>query len=515
MTTASALLLRARDPAAGGGRIALVEQAAPLVQTGLERCHLAVAYAQLGDRELAARCLADAAAHAGEVRVARNAARIHRTLLGDADAGKRALAACAAQLLHRDATVDEWRLLAAGWHEARDRDAALHYLAHAASAAATVDELCAVAVGYSDAGDPAAGHAAAARARGAAGSVLAWTTIARAYDALADVDGVIASLGAAEAAIASPADAAAMAHAWVFHGGGGDDEVDRCFARGVELAATEEDGELLYAAWMRLSRPRRAPDLPLPIYALRPPPPRAPAELLPRRARSFEWPYGPARLLDRLRGRMDGARLRRIASHGNSEAAGAIHAVLEDIARTGRFPHPLPWEAAEALSSERWTEDRQGTLDHTGRAFACTILCLDGAGPAMLREGNEPTLAVLLESCIALGEEAVDDLVALLAAMAGAYGETPMRLFAELALVLAQSWLDASDPRLPPAAAFLVHDEEQLAPMSAAAGRSDDWLLRLTFYHLRHHLWRSLARSILTPPAAEMEQLAQLLGAAP
>jgi hypothetical protein len=53
--------------------------------------------------------------------------------------------------------------------------------------------------------------------------------------------------------------------------------------------------------------------------------------------------------------------------------------------------------------------------------------------------------------------------------------------------------------------------------MSAAAGfgRSDDWLLRLTFYNLRHHLWRSLARSILTPPAAGLAQLAQLLGATP
>jgi len=227
------------------------------VQTGLERCHLAIAYAQLGDREPAARCVADAAAHAGEVRVARNAARIHRALLGDADAGARVLAACAAELLHRDATVDEWHLLAAGWLEAGDRDTALHYLAHAASAAATVDELCAVAEGYSDAGDPAAGHAAVVRARDAAGSVLAWTTIARASDALADVDGVSASLTAAEAVIVSPADAAAVAHAWVFHsGGGGDDEVDRCFARGVALAGTEEDGELLLAAWARLGRPR-------------------------------------------------------------------------------------------------------------------------------------------------------------------------------------------------------------------------------------------------------------------
>jgi hypothetical protein len=513
VTTASALLLRARDPTAAGRR-ELVAEAEPLVTDGLERCHLATAWAQLGERALAASALAATAADAGEVRVARNAARIHRTLLGDPAAGARTLAACAAELLPRDAAAVDWRLLAAGWREAGDRDAALYYLAHAAATAATAEELGAVSAAYADAGDLDAARATAARAGAAADSVHAWAAVAAAYDELTDLDGVAASLVAGEARIASADDAAAMATAYASHRAETAD-VERCIARGHALAGDNAgDGELLQHVRWSLDYQLAERTFTTPGYDEERR--QLPGELLRRRVRSLGWPHAPHRLLDRLRARMTPETLRSIA--GNDPFSGDDHlAALEAIAHTGRVPHPLRWAPHEAISLERWANGTHSPIDHLGRAFACAILCIEDGAPCSSEEGNAPTLAVLLESCIALGTAAVDDLVALLAAMADSYTYyNEMRIFTELALVLAAAWLDPSDPRLPAAATRLVHEETRRLEHASESQRHHGWLLRLTHFDLRHDLWRSLARSILTPATPELRQLpALLLGAAP
>lgn len=488
----------------------MLDQADALLSDGLERCHLATAQAQLADRDHAARTLAGTAAHAGEVRVARNAARIYRTLLGDPATGARMLAACAAELMQRDAPADDWRLLAAGWREAGDRGAALHYLAHAAATASTVDELCAVSIGYGDAGDHDAARAAVERAAAGAGSVFAWAAVAKAYNELADLDGVTASLAAGEARIASADDAIVMAFAYAEHGADTAD-IDRCIGRAHELAATGDDDELLRTARYTLGRAltERAFTSPRDESDRR----RSPDALLRRRPRSLGWPHAPSRLFDRLRSRIEPDQLRTIAGSDPLDAPNHFEG-LEAIVSTGliRRHH---WDVFEALQLDRWADGRYGPIDHLRRAFTCTILCIDNAAPGSDDEGHETTIAVLLESCIALGTGAVDDLVALLAAMADAYGHHEMRPFAELALVLAAAWLDPSDPRIPGAVTRLVHDEARfLETATGVTTPSHGWLLRLTNFDQRHNVWRALARAILTPPTPELRQLAQLLGVA-
>jgi hypothetical protein len=506
VTTASELLLRARDPELAGDRRALVEQAETLAEDGIERCHLATVWAQLGERERAASCLEGATAYAVDVRVARNAARIRRTLLDDPALSAQALAACAAALLQRDATAGEWRLLAAGWREAGDRDAALDYLAHAAAAAGPAAELCDVAAGYAELGDHAAAAGAVARAATEARAVLEHAAVAKAYDELADLEGVSASLAAGERAIASADDAAVMAFAYADHDGGAA-AVDRCLARGRALAASDDDAAYLDAAWANIDLDLAELGLEEPSHEedrLRPP-----SELLRRRVRSLAWPHQPHRLLDRLRSEVGAERLQQIAENDYGHEAEAYFRVLESITRTGLVPHPL-WDPLEVLQLERWHDDRHGPTDHLARAFACTLLCIDDPAPGSRQEGNESTIAVLLESCIALGTAYLDDLVGLLAPMADTYGDRGMRIFAEFALVLAAAWLDPADPRLPGAVARLLHDEPRFLETSLIISHADGWLLRLTNFNQRHGVWRSLARAILYPHTDATRPLARM-----
>jgi hypothetical protein len=103
----------------------------------------------------------------------------------------------------------------------------------------------------------------------------------------------------------------------------------------------------------------------------------------------------------------------------------------------------------------------------------------------------------LLECCIALGTEAVDDLVALLAAKADACGDRVQQSYVELALVLAAAWLDPSDPRIPTAVTRFVNDVER--------NRSN----RPYAYYFGPTGYRSRACPILAPPTTAVPSLAR------
>jgi hypothetical protein len=181
-------------------------------------------------------------------------------------------------------------------------------------------------------------------------------------------------------------------------------------------------------------------------------------------------------------------------------------AALEAIRTAGTIPQPLDWFPLETLQLARWLDGPD--VDHLSRAFVCTVLCIDDAGPMSRTYGNESTLAVLLESCFVLGIEAVDALIELLAAMADAYGDVDMRLFAELALVLAAAWRDPGDPRIPLLVDRLVHDEP--LHRRTATLVSEGWLLGITNFDQRHATWRAMIRWVLALPAHGFPHLRKL-----
>jgi hypothetical protein len=179
---------------------------------------------------------------------------------------------------------------------------------------------------------------------------------------------------------------------------------------------------------------------------------------------------------------------------------------LEGIRTTGSIPQPLDWFPLETLQLARWLEGRD--IDHVTRAFVCTVLCIDDAGVASRNWGNESTIAVLLESCLVLGIEAVDGLIALLAAMSDAYGDTYMRSFSELALLLAAAWRDPGDPRLPLIVERLIRDEPRRRETATMV--FEGWLLGVTNFDQRHGVWRALIRWVLGPPASGFPHLARV-----
>jgi len=500
--TASELVLRGRIQ----GDLALVERARESARDAVEWCAIAEAL----PRERAGDALARALALAGaDVRVYRNVARIESTRFENVAAAKRALAAGAEALLaHGGATLD-WCALADAWRAAGDADAALHYLEHARASAETVADWCAVGE--------------LARAEASARTVGERTRVVQACDAAQDLARVVANLVAAVPAIATVEEAVVVAGLLGHY----EQDATPAFAAGAALARSpgefialarvaSSDGEC--QRWLergaaegdeamrglaehiaRARGLRGGTDEPAEPLVM-------PHDMLPRSVRTLGWPHEPAALLDRLRAAMSPATLDAIASGDYGQDHAEHLAALEEIQRTGGVRHPLPWFPLEVLQLERWAEG--DAVDHLARAFACTVLCIDDAGPLRWHDGNESTMAVLLHSAIALGTEAVEDVIGLFAAMANAYRDDELRAFAELGLVLAAVWRDATDPRIAPLVIRLIHDEARLREQSTRW--SERWLLGITNFDLRHELWRALARAILAPSVGHDPQLTRL-----
>ena len=158
------------------------------------------------------------------------------------------------------------------------------------------------------------------------------------------------------------------------------------------------------------------------------------------------------------------------------------------------MPYPLPWHPREVLELVRW--DEGDDIDHARRAFVCAVLCIDAAGPEY-SDGTGQTLAIALESCLVLGREFVEAYVDLTAALVqGQEDHDERALFGLFALLLAQAWIDPSDPRL----RQVVSRLETLEAEHSANGYEcpeDGWLLGTTFFNQRHSLWRELSARIL------------------
>jgi len=486
----------------------------------LQRAMVAEATVARVDLETAVRAAND------RIWVHRNAARIYRERFDDVPAARRILAQLPAL------TCSEWRLAAAAWTELGDIPEAVRCLERAAGNATTASDLCVVALGYRDSGFSDEGLLLLEGANTLATHAIDCWSLANTYAALDDPDRALATLERGLRDASGVPELVTFAHAFATYGLGS--------ARLVELLAAAETRAGTVPDWIQLAIAyhqlladtaaadrctRRASSLAtdpkherdiavtrsrMTLQLLDDDRPRiSPLTLLWPGARSFGWDRDPTRLLGWVRARIPRESIVAMAALEDFFTNDHYIALL-DIAKSGLLPHPLPAYLG-LLDRIRWWEGPE--VDHLTRAFSCALLCIEDAAVA-IPEGHAPTIPILLESCIALGPDAVSAAIALFAAMADSYDaahsttrHAPTVLFAELGLVLAAAWLDPTDPRIPPLVDRLIADEPRYR--AGVRNPARPWLLGLTRFDQRNALWRSLADRILTH--ARHERLATLL----
>jgi hypothetical protein len=472
---------------------------------GYDWISIATAYARRGDRDEARECLARAS---GDITITRNVARMHHLELDDRDAACRVLAEHGARMFEDGGTAREWFLLAAAWDERGERDTARDYLAHARAEARSVGDWCDVVLGYKlvgeatlarelllaaeprDAGerltivnaalfvleDPELAETLLEQACEQVGAEREIDRLLLAYARLfpADSEAAEVQLRSHERRAQNVDDWIALGRAWqsiVFD----IEEASRCFERARDLA-TDEDARMR----VRIARDDEDPD------------PRPPSILLPRRD-ALGYACDPARLFDFLRARMSKDQLRALADNDYVEGV-REYPVFVEICESGLVPRPLPFNMQENVALERWGHGD----DHTSFAFACVMLCFS---PGNIGGDNE-SMAVLLDSCCVLGDEAMAGLVGLFAAMED-------DLFIALGLVLAAARRDPSDPWLEPAIARLVAMDRHHNERAYAGG----FVFGSSNFDQRYELWRELADAILEHPIPHLAVLRERLKA--
>ncbi|MDQ3340696.1 MAG: hypothetical protein M4D80_36520 [Myxococcota bacterium] len=451
-----------------------------------------------------ARAYLEAAVRAASDRiwVARNAARLFATHVGDRDAALRVMGALS------PLTCLEWRLVAAAYNELDDRVAAGKCLERAATNARTARDLCIVALGYRDVGyEDEARLLVDGAAQLATHAMDAWI-VANCYrDSFEDGHRARVVLATGSRDATSVGEILGFARAYAAHDANRDELAD-FVERAARRASTVHD-------WIEISRAHHLVLLDPPEALLAvgraaqlstsPQDERAiavarglvqielldderpklpPSKLLAPGARSFAWDGDANRLLGWLR-----ARIPRTSIDTLSRPALFLFnddlVTLLDLQKSGNVPHPLPAQLDVLREYSRLTAN----FEHQLRAFACALVCIDDAAAA-IPDGAEAEMAALVESCLALGADAVAGGAALFAAMADAYEATQSTTamgylvsFAELALALCAAWLDPTDPRIVPLLDGIIADE-------TAWPRA----------RLRHSLWRTLAQRIFVHP---------------
>lgn len=234
--------------------------------------------------------------------------------------------------------------------------------------------------------------------------------------------------------------------------------------------------------------------------------------LPPDLARAF--PPSPNALLDLLRMRVDDGMLLDIARADYGNDADEHLRAVRVIRDTGAVPVALGWAPQEVLELIRWSEPEDpewkpgdvGERGHLMRAFACAALLRAAAEPGNLLDGENSTLAQLVASTLALGRDAQVAAARFLAwrvPMLNPDEERPFFAFALLFLAVLLRAERLSDQALATAGEWMIAEEA-----AEAQAQGDDvptpegpWLLRLTFYGLRHSVWRAFARRMLDEAA--------------
>jgi hypothetical protein len=198
--------------------------------------------------------------------------------------------------------------------------------------------------------------------------------------------------------------------------------------------------------------------------------------LRPRTAALAGWQPSASALFDWLRTRITPANLSHIAEADYGNDSDDHLAALNYICDTGLVPFALSWYPHEVLALTRWGAD-----NHIEGALACTLLLLASPDDEIVNTGP-----ILIESCLALGEEAAALGVQLLAwryeTTAVYAGDGALTL---LLLALLQAAHHPEDPRI----GDLIR---QLARSPDAPGLRE-WIAD----SLRSELWSRLTQTIL------------------
>jgi tetratricopeptide (TPR) repeat protein len=419
--------------------------------------------------------------------VRRNAARIYREHLDDVASARTVLDEL------EPLTGLEWRLAAAAWAELGDRERAIACLEKAAGNARTANDLCTIALGYHDCGFPDEGRLLIDGAETIATRALECWTVANCRRTYGGASVPILERGLVEAN--DPIEIITFAHALAVYDadaetlGSALDRAERkastvdgwlalalayqqllsdqaralaCIGRASKLAISSDHERAIGVARARAGmfplldddRPRLQPH-----------------QLLRSGARTFGFTRDPGKLLGWLRSRMPRTSFDALSQPGLFHFNDDLVTLLE-IQRTGALPHPLPGYFEGLGNVSRGIGPGE---DRMSRAFACTLLCIDDAA-GLTPGSHEGTMAMLLSTCLELGDAAVEGAIGLFAALADAYEAThfatPLVLFAELGLALAAAWLDPSDPRIDHVIDRLFRDEPRWT-----ARHSKRWLL--------------------------------------
>lgn len=391
---------------------------------GRERSHLAEAFVEvLGDRDAARRCLA-AAENAGDVDdLCSSAWSLLR--LGDRDTARRLLGMADARSSPARERGTAFSLIV-GWRAVGDEKAALRVLEDGLATAADVDACTSLAQAWAGRRTGAAAIEPVARCLRKAASLArttdAWLALAATMrDLGADATAVRAALGSAAAAARVLDDRRRIA--------------------------------LRLLAWYGEHDPTLGPP------GLRPeeivPPGRSVCGFACEGKALFEW----------LRVRIDAARLEHIAAAEVAWEIEHYREALLPIVRDGIVLMPLDWEPSEVLAYCH--HERGPDVDHVVRAFCGTVLCLASIAGEDRILVLADKLALLAESCIALGPEPMAGAVGLLAARFER-GDTDefAAVHAALALLVVAARIDPHDARLDALAARVLAQLDGDAPPS-------------------------------------------------
>ena len=236
----------------------------------------------------------------------------------------------------------------------------------------------------------------------------------------------------------------------------------------------------------------------------------------------------PNELLDLLRQRVDDEMLMVIAGADVPFMTDLNFQVLRQIRDTGAVPVPLESNVLEVCNLVRWAEMDEpgcwsvdaGERGHLERAFACAVTLRSGGDKEMKGrfDGENSTVAPLVDSVLVLDGPHLQAALALLVWRLGrSYPLQEERPFFAFGVLLLFVVLRGSAEDSQPLAEALDWLEEEVSvqaayqealaeecrqrglpfPLDVSAHYFGRWLLSLTNFDLRHHVWERLARQLL------------------
>lgn len=202
---------------------------------------------------------------------------------------------------------------------------------------------------------------------------------------------------------------------------------------------------------------------------------------------------------------------------------------LRTIVRTLKIDSPLQWIPHEAVSLARWGDPEDApeaarAAEHLRRAFSCAVLLIDEAQEGW-HMGVESTIAALVESCIALGEDAAGKAADFLAWAAPSIirnepDQAPFLALAFLSLAMACPGRWDDNVLLQASDWMMIEEDEIAAPWRESLGLGPDnpWLIGAQGTCIAADTWKRIARGLedraaLARRSEAVREIAALIGA--